>query len=229
MRRIRARIIRAALGICLICLIFAGGRFFLHLFSAEEGIESVFFRETFAEDEPCIVLDAGHGGNDQGTSAGKVLEKDINLEVVKLLEKELKKKDIPVRLTRESDRRVELSERAEFANEHSAVLFVSVHCNYCEDSSKVSGAEIYYREGSDGGKLFAEAVSARFDEETEIKNRGTRTDDFKVLRETKMPAVLVELGFLSNASERGKLQEKDYQKLLAECIAETIEASDLGL
>lgn len=226
LRRLRARIVRAVTvisAVLLVFIIFLAGRFLMKKFGSEEEKEAgIFLSELFSEKGNLVVLDAGHGGNDQGTSSGKILEKDINLQVVKLLEKELKKQNVHVLLTRDKDVRVELSERTELANEKEAVLFVSIHCNFCEDSKKVEGTEIYYLEGSESGRALAEALSGKFDGEPKIVNRGTRTDNFKVLRETQMPAVLIELGYLSNPEEKKKLNEKDYQKLLVKYIAEMI-------
>lgn len=235
MRQIRARLLRAAvvlLAVVLVYFVFRGGRFLVQKLTGtvSEG-DSGFFssdglKEIFGENEPIVILDAGHGGNDQGTSAGKLIEKDINLKVAKLVEKKLKKEGIRVLMTRTDDSRVELSERSGLANDKGAALFVSIHCNYCEGSSKVQGLECYYEEGSDSGQALAEKFSRGFDGAAEVTNRGTKSDDFHVLRETKMPAVLIELGYLSNASEREKLDQKDYQEILAECIAKTISGAD---
>ena len=93
--------------------------------------------ETFPKGQPRIMIDAGHGGKDQGTSAGNVLEKDVNLQVAEKLAKELKKRGASVLLTRTDDTKIPLEERAAMANEKEADLFVSIHCNYCEDDSSV--------------------------------------------------------------------------------------------
>ncbi len=171
-----------------------------------------------------IVLDAGHGGRDQGTSAGEVIEKDVNLEVVKKLAELLADDKITVAFTREDDTKVGLEERASFANESEADLFVSLHCNYCEDDAGVQGLECYYREDSEDGKVFAEKIVEAVGSDEGITNRGTRTANFRVLTKTQMPAVLVEMGYLSNGQERGKMVEEDYQKMLAEKIAQGVRA-----
>lgn len=169
-----------------------------------------------------IVLDAGHGGRDQGTSAGEVLEKDINLAMVKRLAEILEEAGETVIFTREEDTKIGLEERAEFANENEADLFISLHCNYCEDNTDVQGLECYYREDSEEGEVLADRIIQSVQEEERIENRGTRTAGFRVLRKTEMPAVLVEMGYLSNSSECDKMTEEAYQKLLAEKIAEGI-------
>lgn len=169
-----------------------------------------------------VAVDAGHGGRDQGTCAGDVLEKDINLKVAGKLAEKLEDSGVSVLMTRTKDEKVGLEERAEAANEKKADMFVSIHCNYYEDSTEIRGMECYYREGSAGGEQLANCISEKAGEEGAITNRGVRTADYRVLRKTDMTAVLVELGYLSNPEECRKLMEKDYQELLAEKIAEGI-------
>ena len=169
-----------------------------------------------------IVLDAGHGGRDQGTSAGEALEKDINLAMVKRLAEILEEAGETVIFTREDDIKVGLEERAAFANQNEADLFVSLHCNYCEDNAEVQGLECYYREDSEEGEALANQIVQAVQEEERIENRGTRTAGFRVLKKTEMPAVLVEMGYLSNSSECDKMTEDAYQELLAKKIAEGI-------
>ena len=168
------------------------------------------------------MIDAGHGGKDQGTSAGNVLEKDLNLQVAEKLAKELKKRGASVLLTRTDDTKIPLEERAAMANEKEADLFVSIHCNYCEDDSSVQGLECYYREGSDEAQKLAENVVTAVEESSMISCRGTRTADFSVLRNTSMTAELVEIGYLSNSSERQNLGSKDYQQELIDRLADGI-------
>lgn len=169
-----------------------------------------------------VVLDAGHGGRDQGTSAGDILEKDINLAVVKKLERELEEEGMKVLLTRSDDTKIGLEERAKIANRNQADLFISIHCNYCEDDTGVKGIECYYQESSTEGKELADNIVENLEDSEEIVNRGTRTADFRVLMKTEMPAALVEIGFLSNRAEREKLLEEEYQELLAERLAKGI-------
>ncbi len=171
---------------------------------------------------PRIVLDAGHGGKDQGTCSGDVLEKDINLSVVEKLAWVLEEHGIEVILTRVDDTKVGLEERAAFANGKEADLFVSIHCNFCEDDAGVRGLECYYQDGSSGGENLAKNIVMRMDEEEKVECRGIRTANYRVLRKTNMPAVLVELGYFSNRTECGLLAEEEYQALLAKRIAEGI-------
>ena len=170
-----------------------------------------------------VVLDAGHGGVDPGkVGIDGQLEKEINLEVVNKLAEELRDAGAAVLLTREDDTKVGLEDRAEYANENNAEFFVSIHCNFCEEDAGVKGLECYYRDGSSEGEALAERIIQAVESEEQISCRGTRIGDFRVLNKTKMPAVLVEIGYLSNQSECRKLTEESYQKQLAKKLAEGI-------
>ena len=176
----------------------------------------------FQDDRAVIVLDAGHGGRDQGTSSGDVLEKEINLKMAERIAKVLEAQDVKVLLTRTDDTKVGLEDRAQYANGQEADIFVSIHCNYCEDDAGVNGLECYYREDSEGGKTLAEQIVEVVSDGGDIVCRGTRTANFRVLTKTDMPAALVEIGYLSNQGECAKLTEESYQELLAEKLAEGI-------
>lgn len=173
----------------------------------------------YPSDSILIVVDAGHGGRDQGTCSGDILEKDINLAVAQKLARKLEAGGVRVLMTRTEDVKVELEERAKMANEAGADIFISIHCNYYEDSTEIKGVECYYREGSSEGEELANRISEKFDEAGSVENRGTKTADYRVLRKTNMQAVLVELGYMSNPEECRKLTMEDYQELLAEEIA----------
>lgn len=199
----------------------------LWILKSPERIEDVFQGARMIETEepegsPLIVLDAGHGGRDQGTSAGTVLEKEINLSVVKKLAEELEAAGAAVLLSREDDTKVGLEDRVAYANEKKAELFVSIHCNYCEGDAGVNGLECYYKESSEEGKALAEQVVQVIEDVDEVRCRGTRVGDFRVLNKTKMPAILVEIGYLSNQEECRKLSDETYQEVLAEKLAEGI-------
>lgn len=226
MRRLKAYAARTlALAVCLLlCVLLVKGGLWLLKREGEAG--EVFSGARIVENEekepegsPLIVLDAGHGGKDQGTSAGKVLEKEINLQMTEKLAKELRAAGAAVLLTREDDTKVGLEARAEYANRNEAELFISLHCNYCEDDAGVRGLECYYRDGSSDGQALAESIVGELEGEEEIGCRGTRIGDFRVLNKTDMPAVLVEMGYLSNQGECRKLADEAYQDRLAKKLA----------
>lgn len=157
-----------------------------------------------------IVLDAGHGGNDCGTSGGSILEKDITLSVVQYMKALMEQLGAEVLLTRDSDTYVSLEERTEMANRSAGELFVSIHCNYYEDDASVKGLECYYFEDSESGKTMAEDIIEDLRERDNIEVRSAKPDTFYVLKNTKVPAVLIELGFLSNFGEEQKLADAAY-------------------
>lgn len=228
-RRLRAYAARGLALAVLLLLCVPVVRGALWLLKSPEKLEDVFqgarfieTREEEPEGSPLIVLDAGHGGRDQGTSAGTVLEKEINLAMVKKLAEELENAGAAVLFTREDDTKVGLEDRAAYANQKEAELFVSLHCNYCEDDAGVKGLECYYRDGSPEGQALAESIARKMDEEEQIGCRGTRVGDFRVLNKTHMPAVLVEMGYLSNRNECADLTDEAYQKLMAKRLAEGI-------
>ena len=167
-----------------------------------------------------IILDAGHGGSDGGTQAdgnrSNVIEKDINLSVVLRMKTLLEDIGAEVILTRETDKTLSLDERVEIANNQAADLYVSIHCNYFEEDASISGLECYYFEESDSGKQVAEKILDTIADGGNVNTRNVKESDFYVLKRTKIPAVLVELGYLSNLKECRLLIDKEYQDTLAE-------------
>lgn len=172
--------------------------------------------------EPTVVVDAGHGGNDGGTYSGKIIEKDITLAVAKKMQKLLEEQDINVIMTRETDEYMDLEERTQVSNENDADLFISVHCNYYEGGSEVKGIECYYAEDDEISKEVAEVIMKNIDEISGLRNRGAKEEDYFVTEFNDAPAVLVEMGFLSNPTECKNLADSDYQQSLAKELVEGI-------
>ena len=169
-----------------------------------------------------IVLDAGHGGKDPGANIDDAIEKDITLEIALMTQEILENAGYKVAMTRTDDTFVELTERPVFANKKKAQVFVSIHCNSSEDGSG-KGIETYYTEqkGISSENLAKEIQNAVI-EHTNADNREIKTANYTVLVRSNMPTALVEVGFLTNSSERELLQTEEYQKNLAEGIAEGI-------
>lgn len=178
--------------------------------------------DTNAEPEFCVVIDPGHGGSDGGAEIGGVAEKNINLSVALKLKAFLEKNNIKVILTRNSDEFAYLSERTNIANEANADLFISVHCNSYPDDPHITGLECYYKHGAPEGEALAKTVLDAAKSSNNINVRNTRAEDYYVLNHTNMPAVLVEMGFLTNAAERQKLNTDAYQQVIAESIANAV-------
>lgn len=185
--------------------------------------QALLDEDTFGDNNAVVVvLDAGHGGKDNGTAYDDILEKDINLSVVLKVKALLQEKGVQVILTRDSDEFITLSGRAEVANQADADLFVSIHCNFYEDDSAIRGLECYYYQDGVEGKQYADAIFDSIEESGTITVRDTRSGDFYVLRNTSSPAVLIEIGYLSNDQERKNLTSDAYQDKLAEELTEGI-------
>ena len=169
-----------------------------------------------------IVLDAGHGGEDPGAIRDDAIEKEITLEVAKKTKTILEESDYKVGMTRDTDRYIELGDRAKFANERKAKVFVSIHCNSSEDYSG-KGIETYYTEQKGlEDEILAGMIQESLIEETDANDRGIKGANYTVIVRSDMPAVLVEVGFLTDAEENDLLQNEEYQRKLAKGIAEGI-------
>lgn len=168
-----------------------------------------------------VVLDAGHGGSDPGASSvtGRK-EKEFNLAVALLVQQQLQNDpDIELVLTRNGDTYPALQERSALANQLNANLFVSIHANSLEKSEKnalVNGSETYYTKAD--SKAFAEVLHKHLIAATGLKDNGVRVKNLHVTRETKMPAVLLEAGYLSNVNDEAVLYSPDTQQRVADGI-----------
>ena len=173
-----------------------------------------------------ILIDPGHGGYDKGSIAQDktTFEKDITLQIGTLVAKNLtKQNDIQAIISRNEDKAISLSDRAKLANEQNVDLFVSIHLNSQFGGNDATGIETYYTKGKeDGSDKLAKQIQETVTSYIEIRDRGAKAAKFQVLQETKMPAVLIECGFLSNKEEAKKLQDRGYQEKLAEGIAQGI-------
>lgn len=167
-----------------------------------------------------VVLDAGHGGSDPGAiSVTKKKEKDFNLAVtLKVRDLLLKESKIDVVLTRDSDTYPTLQERAKLANDIYADIFISFHAN--AGSATASGVETYYTR-SESLEL-ANVVHKHLVSSSGLTDRKVRTKNLHVTRETKMPAILLEFGYLSNKSDDALLATEDFRNRVAEGVAQGI-------
>lgn len=176
-----------------------------------------------------VLLDAGHGGTDPGAIRGKHYEKNINFAILNTYVKELfEASDIKVYFTRETDVKIDLYKRASYASEIGADLFISLHMN-AHTLSTVNGTEIFYSSSNNNpsntglnsyalGKLLANNISAAI----QTKNRGVTKSEFVVVKYNTVPAVLIELGFMTNPSDLEKLIDTECQKKTAQAIYQTI-------
>lgn len=181
-----------------------------------------------------IVVDAGHGGYDPGkVGVDGQLEKNINLIISKFLGEELKKSGVTVIQTRMSDvalcgdennskKTSDLKARIKIMEDNNSTLAVSIHQNSFS-SGNVKGAQVFYYENSEKGKILADTIQDKLKELDETNNRVAKSNSsYYLLKKSNLPIVIVECGFLSNEQEARKLQSEDYQKEIARKIAEGI-------
>lgn len=167
-----------------------------------------------------VIIDPGHGGRDKGGNYGKVYEKHLALDTAYRLEKNLRAKGYRTVMTRRSDQFVSLPARCKMANRYRNAIFVSVHYNYTW-KRHVSGLETFYYSRS--GKKLAEAIQRGMLRYTRAGDRGVKFGRFYVIRNTRMPAVLVEGGFLSHSKERERIKSAYFREAISRGIAEGIQ------
>ena len=170
-----------------------------------------------------IVVDPGHGGDDPGAVVGETLEKHIVLDIAKDLKELLEQQGARVVLTRESDvslggpMREELGRRVALVREHKAAAYVAIHAN--KDSCNCWGAQTFYqKKGMPAGKELALAIQGQLRRLTPT-TRVALPADYFVLRTSPVPAAMVEVGFLTNAKEKARLQDPSYQRTVAMAVA----------
>jgi N-acetylmuramoyl-L-alanine amidase len=166
-----------------------------------------------------IIIDAGHGGKDPGAiSPNGFYEKTVNLDVALALTNLLKKQGFRVIMTRSSDVFIELEERANIGSKNKAVLFVSIHADSCATSS-INGFSVYTLRQPDWQAIkLADSINAQMTK-TGIPSRGRKEADYRVLKYSQCPAVLIEMGYLSNYWEANQLKDKNMQQKIATAIA----------
>jgi N-acetylmuramoyl-L-alanine amidase len=168
-----------------------------------------------------VVIDAGHGGKDDGAKRYGVKEKDLNLDTAKRLEKILKRRGFHVVMTRRTDRFLHLQERAKIANRYQDAVFISIHYNAHPDTS-VKGIETFYAT-LEGRKLASGIQNHLTKRIRQTRDRGIKSGkQYAVLNKTRMVSVLVEGGFISNSWERSRLNGAWYRQIVAEQIARGI-------
>lgn len=170
-----------------------------------------------------VVIDSGHGGKDNGaTGASGSFEKDFTLQLALKVE-ELAKQEpqIEVTLTRSEDRFISSidRERPEIANRLGADLFISIHGNTYEDAS-VSGTETYYYH--EDCQFLAEIMQKHMVQTSGFRDRGVKKEDFFVLKDSNMPAALIEMGYLTNPQEENEMLTEDFQYRMASSILDGI-------
>lgn len=178
-----------------------------------------------------IVIDAGHGGEDFGTHSidpAKYHEKHLTLSTAMMLNNMLLEMGYQTMMTRNHDFFIPLKDRAKMANQRNTALFVSIHFNSAP-SREAHGIEVYYYDldknehRRDQSKVLANYVLKNLIAQTQAKSRGVKHGNLLVVRETTMPAILVECGFMTNVGEMEKLKNAMYLKKIALGIAQGIQ------
>lgn len=196
--------------------------------SQEAGVMAASQISLGKKEQPVIVVDVGHGGNDPGKiGVDGSLEKDINLEIAKKLKGYLEQAGVSVVLTRDSDqglyqesdknkKMADMKARCALIDEVSPRAVVSIHQNSYHQE-EVSGGQVFYYKGSEKGKRLAELIQKRFDYVLGTGNRrlAKANDNYYLLLHVKQPIVIVECGFLSNWKEAASLNSEEYQDRLA--------------
>ena len=166
-----------------------------------------------------VVLDAGHGGSDYGAIREGINEKDITLDVTQRVASILKSKGYKVALTRSDDTFVSLQDRVEFSENEAPEIFVSIHVNSAV-ATEPKGIETHYYH--DYSNELAKTVHSHLMKEIDTKDRGLVKSKFYVINHTTVPAILVEMGFISNEEERAELISDKRKQKTAKAIAEGI-------
>jgi N-acetylmuramoyl-L-alanine amidase len=180
--------------------------------------------------KPTIVLDAGHGGIDKGAKIKYpyVEEKRLTLSTVLTAKKYLEQLGYRVILTRSKDLFVPLKRRVDFANNAKAELFVSVHFNSCPNKI-AHGIEIYFHNSLENKRKaktsqnLAYCILSDVVKKTTAKSRGVKKGKFCVVRDTKMPSILIEAGFLTNPNERDNIRKGPYLNKISLGIAQGVD------
>lgn len=179
-----------------------------------------------------IVIDPGHGGVDPG-AVGKnnVLEKDIVLQVARRLAVYLRQAGARVTMSREDDtdladpeitglykrKKQDLARRVALANSLSADAMISIHVNSFSNPNQC-GINTFSRPKDSDSRLLARSIQSEMNRLLKTNGRAPLYGDYYIIRETKLPAVIVETGFISNPKEYALLQNPDYQSKLAWCL-----------
>ncbi len=164
-----------------------------------------------------VVLDPGHGGNDPGAMRNDIMEKNLTLGIINELRHLLKSHNVSVVSTRINDDFVSLLDRVKLTNLINPDLFVSVHINSLDRDCDIQGIETYYCK--DDSEDLAKTIHSNLLSNLATPNRQIRKAKFYVIKNTQIPSILAEVGFITSVDERSKLQSSEYQKLIAKSLA----------
>lgn len=198
---------------------------YVHILYEDENYYYIDLRKPKEVYNKILVIDAGHGGKDPGAVSkdGKIYEKEINLKILNELKDLLDKDDVKVYYTRTKDETIYLRPRVTLANEVDCDFFISIHCNSNEYTGPNGTEILYYDHVNDNVKTIdlARILSEEISGTVSLKSGGTvqmKDDDIFILANSKVPAVIIETGYMSNLSDLKYLLSEDGQKNLAQGI-----------
>lgn len=179
-----------------------------------------------------IVLDAGHGGVDAGAQSGQIIEKDLNLVLVKKLQKELISRGATVYLTRKDDKdlststvnrkRNDLYNRAKYINDVSPDMYISIHLN-STTSSAWKGLQVFYTNKNKENEKIAKAITDHLKQNISNVRDIKQDNTYYMYKHITSPGVLIEAGFISNPDENYLLRQQWHQDKLVKLIADSVE------
>lgn len=179
-----------------------------------------------------IVLDAGHGGKDEGASSGQIKESTLNLTLTKKLEKELISRGAIVYLTRQDNndlstttvnrKKNDLYNRAKYINKISPNMYISIHLNSSPQSTW-RGLQIFYTDKNKENKTIAESLTKELKKQIPNVREIKKDNTYYMYKHITKPGVLLEAGFISNPNDNYLLRNKEYQDKLIISLADSIE------
>lgn len=241
----RRSVLGFMIGLIAFSALFALGAFFIavilnnHFSALPEGRK--FIGVSGGTDLPAVIIDPGHGGEDGGSSSGEVIEKDLNLSVSEDLYYLFEFAGVPAKMTRKHDTALydlygdledysgkkkvyDLKNRVRFVTEEGGGIYLGIHMNKFPQE-KYRGLQVYYSPNSDGSRTLAETIRSGAktylapENEREVKRA---TSSIYVLDRLRVPAVLVECGFLSNPDELSLLTDPEYRQKMASVIFSSV-------
>lgn len=171
-----------------------------------------------------VIVDAGHGGKDDGAKLNNIAEKDINLSVSSKLANIKGQNNIKIILLRNDDKFISLENRVKFINELKPDLVICIHCNYANNTS-LNGTEVYYS-NKDSFKNqsfnYSKTIYLNFSKNVSVTNE-IKTANYYIFENSECPAILLQLGFISNSSDLSLLNDVGYQDKIATTIFQSLE------
>jgi len=170
-----------------------------------------------------VVIDAAHGGRDPGAISiiDSTSEKDIVLQISKLIKSELEDEGIKSLLTREDDRFLSLKDRVILAENSNANLNISIHTNISKDLNK-KGYLIFYQDNNANSKLLDSFIHDELNQLNLFQDNGSLLGTFYMVTEPSIPSVMIELGYINNAEDLEKIKDKKNQAEIAAALARAI-------